>query len=83
MRDMKVDDGVYIRKGKWGYRLIYPYKNEDGSINWFNTLTGGSWGNLIKVGVVVALILASVWAYKHDMNTLIEQCKHMPLIFNP
>ena len=42
------DDGSYLKKDElFGYRVIYPYKNPDGTIHWFNLLTGGSWAKLI------------------------------------
>lgn len=74
--DQKIDDGVYLKKDKlFRYRLIYPIKNSDGSWNWFNILTGGSWGNLIATSLVIAAILFSVWAYKHDTDALIQFAK--------
>lgn len=67
MDDIKIDEGVLVRKGKLGYRLIYPYKRDDGSINWFNALCGGSWWNFGVTLFVVMAILVSVYSYKHDI----------------
>ena len=69
------DDGSYLKKDMFGYRVIYPYKNPDGSINKFNLLTGGSWARLIVVLLIVALIMFSVWAYKTDVATCYEIIK--------
>lgn len=63
---------IYLKKSpffKWG--VVYPLKNEDGSINWFNLLTGGTWARLISVVIIVFLILLVVYQYSSDLNTLI------------
>ncbi len=69
MKGKKIEEGVYLHKGKLGYRLIYPYKNKDGTINWFNIFTGGSWKNLITVIIVVLFILGLSYAYYLDVKT--------------
>lgn len=66
----KVEEGVYIKRSKfWGTRCVYPYKNDDGTWNKFNLLTGGSWGNLVFVTIVCLLLIGSVLAYKHDIKS--------------
>jgi hypothetical protein len=70
------DDGSYLKKDElFGYRVIYPYKNPDGTIHWFNLLTGGSWAKFGVTLLIVALILFSVWAYKTDVATCYEVIK--------
>ena len=68
--DTKIDEGVFIRKGKWGYRLIHPIRNEDKSINWFNLITGGSWEGFIKTSFLVIILVASIFLYKHDIASI-------------
>jgi len=68
----KIREGLYIKKDKFGYRVIYPVRNEDRTINWFNLLTGGTWWKLLKVIVIVLLILGMVWSYKHDIGACLE-----------
>ena len=34
-------ENVYLKKDVFGWRVVSPWKNEDGTINWFNLLTGG------------------------------------------
>jgi len=67
----KIREGLYLKKGLFGYRLVYPVKNEDGTINLFNLLTGGSWGNLIKILLIIAFILILSLSYYHD----IKECR--------
>lgn len=74
---MEIEPSVELKKGGLErYRLIYKWKNQDGSINWFNFLTGGSWANLIKVILVVAFLVLLVVFYKHDTAVLLECCNN-------
>jgi len=57
---------VYLKNGFTGWRTIFPLKNPDGSFNWFNFVTGGAWGKLIILTIIIAFILISAWAYNHD-----------------
>jgi len=76
----------YSNDGKITYyrkRKVYPYLNLDGSINWFNALTGGSW---IKVGIViglVALVLLILYDYSNAIkvgNECLNQTIKLPQI---
>ena len=77
MEDRDIAPGIRLRKGKLGYRLVYPPMNPDGSYNWFNLLTGGSWGNLIKTLLLFTLIGVSCWTYYHDVTQAIEICNNV------
>lgn len=75
-------ENVYLKKSKFfGWSIIYPVRNEDGSINWFNLLTGGAWAKLILVILIVALILVAVAEYSKNITTLIS-CFDNPLTLN-
>ena len=64
---IKIDGEVInLKKDFMGWRVIYPIKNPDDSFNWFNFLTGGSWGKLIVLLFVLAIIFFIIFAYKHD-----------------
>jgi len=81
----KIEEGVYLKRTKLGgCRIIHPYKNEDGTINWFNVWTGGSWFNLINVVVVVLLLLSLSYGYYHDTKAcrelIYDPCKLLPNI---
>ena len=71
--DLPVNESVYLKKSMGNYRVVYPIKNDDGSINWFNLLTGGSWFNVIVIGVVVAIILALLFEYSSNVKLLQEE----------
>lgn len=61
-----------LRESGDTYRVVKPWKNEDGSINWFNIITGGSWWNLIGVIIIVALILGLLNEYSTNINILLD-----------
>lgn len=69
----KIDEGVYLDKDKFGYKLVYPFKNEDGSLNWFNIAVGGNWYSLIKTIGFVLLIIFMSWSYAHD----VKECREV------
>ena len=49
LKDVEIDGKkIYLKKRMFGYKIVYPIRNEDGSINWINLLFGG-WGNLVKL----------------------------------
>ena len=68
----KIREGLYVKKSLGSYRVIYPLRNEDGSRNWFNILTGGSYWNLVKVILIVSIILLMVWSYQRDIRVCTE-----------
>jgi len=63
----RIREGLYVKQDMFGYRIVHPIRNDDGSYNWFNLWTGGSWWNLIKVFIFLVLICFLVWSYKHDL----------------
>jgi len=64
---------LFLKKGMFGYRVVYPIRDKDGNFNWFNFLTGGSWGNLIKIGIIVGIILLLIYSYLSDLSS----CRHL------
>ena len=88
---------VCLKKSSvFGWTVIHPYKNDDGSINGFNLLTGGSWANFTMWIVITLIIVGVLFEYTSNINTLIscfdnpinlQNCKeafgYTELIFNP
>lgn len=59
---------VYLKKSKiFGWGIVYPNKNEDGTYNWFNLLTGGSWLRLFIVIAIVLLVLGIAYEYMSNL----------------
>jgi hypothetical protein len=49
------NEKVKLTNSKWfGWKVVYPYRNEDKSFNWKNLIAGGSW---IKLGITIFLVL--------------------------
>lgn len=69
-RELPEGEKVYLKKDFLGYRVIEPWKNQDGSINWFNLLLGGK-RNLFML-LVIILIAVSVYFGIHEQ---LEQAK--------
>lgn len=70
IKKIEVDgETIYLNKSKyfnWG--VVHPLKNEDGSWNWFNLITGGSWWRLIFILVFMAIMFGAVMEYRANME---------------
>ena len=67
-RIMIADDLVYVKKIGNNYKIIYPIKNGDGSINWKHLITGGSWWNLIGIGIFCFIFLMAILEYTNSLR---------------
>lgn len=65
---------IYLRKDFLGYRLVYPIKNDDGSINFFNLLFGGK-RNLVFILIILIIFLLFYFGYKEMNSNLIKISK--------
>jgi hypothetical protein len=62
-------DRIYLTKSKlFGYKVVYPIRNEDRTINWKNLISGGSWIKLGIVILIVLIILGCVYEYSHAVK---------------
>ena len=64
----KIREGLYVKHSFDGYRVVYPIKNDDNSINWYNLITGGNYWKLIKLIAIVLMIYFFIWSYQHDIK---------------
>jgi len=75
---------IYLKKsGIMGWGVIYPWQKEDGSINWYNLITGGT-PNLIKTIFIVAMLLLLILGVKEMIDPLraiaeqpVEYCRQV------
>jgi len=51
-----MEDIPTLKKDWFGYRIVYPIKNLDGTINWWNLLVGGK-RNAFRLLIYSAIIL--------------------------
>ena len=50
-------DIINLKKGMFGYRVVHPIKNEDGTTNLINLLIGG-WGNFWMLIFIMIVFLS-------------------------
>jgi len=75
--DIKIDKGVYARKSKlFGYRLVFPFKNDDNTINWNNVITGGGIGRLAIVLTLAALLIIFTLLYRRDIDAVNQSLQY-------
>ena len=76
---------VNLKRGMFGYRVVHPHKNEDGTINWINLLIGG-WENFWILIFIMLVILSFMYGVKEMMascNDMAENpCKYFDLDFS-
>jgi len=72
----KIREGLYIKKSFSGYKVVYPIKNDNGSLNWFNILTGGSYWELLKTLLVFLVIILLCFSYYHDTKQCFQVIKN-------
>ena len=63
---------VYLRKGSLGWKVVYPTRNEDNTINWKHLITGNSWWNLVFVIIFVTIALGCIYEYYINMQAGIK-----------
>lgn len=56
----------------WGWRVVHPIKNEDGTTNWMNLLFGGK-GNLITL-IFIMIVLGGI---VFGVSQMMESCNDM------
>lgn len=56
VRDLPEGDKVYVKKDWFGWRIVQPLRNEDGSINYMNLLVGGKRNFFTLVLILVILL---------------------------
>lgn len=64
---------IHLNKSKiFGWGVVHPNKNEDGSTNWFNILTGGSWLKLIITIIIILIVLGFFYEYSTNLKLCSE-----------
>ena len=69
---------------KW--HVVYPIKNDDGSINWKHLITGGTWWNLVFVLLFIGVFLGASWEYNNslqDCSAAMEKLNQYEYVLNP
>jgi|SRR3990167_3221813 len=69
IKDLPENERIYLKKDMFGYRIVQPIKNEDGSFNWINLIFGG-WRNLVSLIALLALIGFLIYSHFHDVQAI-------------
>lgn len=72
-REVPESEKVFLKKSFDGWRVVHPFKKEDGTTDWFVVFTGGTWWNFFKTLLIVLLILAVTLSYAHDT----QECRDL------
>lgn len=60
---------IYLKKSKiFGWGVVYPNRNEDGTWNYFNLFTGGSWIRLFILIVTMLIIIGAFYEYSSNLK---------------
>jgi hypothetical protein len=71
-KDLPENEEIYLTKDFFGYRIVHPIRNKDGSINWVNMLFGG-WRNLF----ILIIILIIVFGLYFGIQELLAGCQDL------
>lgn len=77
------NEKIYLKRDFLGWRVVAPIKNEDGSWNWFNLITGGKKNLfvliilLLLVGLIFLAARESIMNYKEVLSNPCAYCKLM------
>ncbi len=66
-KELPEKEKIYFKKDWAGYRIVYPIKNKDGSINWLNLLFGGK-RNIVFMILLLLVLGTIMFAYSHDIK---------------
>jgi formylmethanofuran dehydrogenase subunit D len=74
IKELELDNGdkIEVRKSGGSYKVVKPIVNKDGSWNWFNLLTGGSWANIIILAIIIGVIILCFTHYAEAIRVANE-----------
>jgi len=61
---------VTLKHDFLGWRVVHLFRNSDGSLNWKNIISGGSWIKMFITFFIVAVILGAMFEYYSQLNLL-------------
>jgi len=83
IKEITIDEETtYLKKSFGSWKVVYPIK-ENGKINWKNLISGGSWFNLIKLGIIIGLIILFLYQYSEAIRIANECLIDNPFRFLP
>jgi len=67
--DLPIEDKLYLKKDLFGWRVVNPIRNTDGSINHVNLFFGGA-RNFAFLLIMLAFVLGFFYVYNHDTSEM-------------
>ena len=65
---LPADEKVYLKKDIFKqWTVVYPLKNEDGTWNWKNIITGGNWWSFILTIIFILIALGVFYEYHANL----------------
>jgi len=61
---------VALKKDFMGWRIVRPFRNSNGSLNWKNIISGGSWIKFFIMLFIVVVIIGAMFEYYSQLNLL-------------
>ena len=71
-KELQEGDKVYLKKDNFsncGWRIVYPYKDNEGKWLWKNIIYGGS-QNLFWMLFTMLLVFGFMYVYHHDTSEM-------------
>lgn len=78
--DLPEGEKIYLKKDYFGWRIVNPLRNPDGTWNWVNMIFGG-WRNFASLIAILALIGIFMWVYNHDVTAVRAYYENACLMF--
>lgn len=69
------DELIYLKKGYLGWKVVKPWKNLDGTFNWYNILMGGSWIGFLFWVFLILMIIGAIFEYANNLRIATECLK--------
>ena len=79
--DLGNNETIHLKKTYFGYRIVHPIKNQDGTTNWINLLIGG-WGNFWTLMFIMLVLLSFLYGVKQMMASCNNMAEHPEQYFD-
>jgi len=84
IKEVSIDNEVvYLKKDFLGWHTTNPIKNNDGTINWKNLISGGSWIKLCLVIAFVIIMIMAIVEYTESLRYCSELIANQSIKINP
>ena len=68
---------IALRRRFYGWQIVYPFNNQDGTPNWKNRTELGGRAFTIKLIMLLIVLLLFFYIYNHDTSVCRESLSHL------